>query len=187
MHDIIKSKIEILSNIEKLRKVKEIRKAQENLVLLLDCSGSMREVVGEKRKIDHLREAILHFPTAKVYGFNSGFFPIETVPEPNGLTAMRGAFINLASYLNTNTNLILISDGLPTDADEEEVIQTAKTLPCPVNVLFIGTENDGENFMKRLASETGGKEITINPQELDINLNLALTEGIKRLALPKRK
>ena len=41
--------------------------------------------------------------------------------------------------------------------------------------------------MKRLAAETGGRKITINPQQLEINLNLALTEGIKRLALLNRR
>lgn len=185
---IVAAKIAALGDLDRLRKAKEIRSAMRSLVLLLDCSGSMDEVVGDKRKIDHLRDAVLHFPEAKLYGFSDDFFEIhEGVPEPMSLTAMRHAFRQIASHVDSNTRLILISDGLPTDGSDEDVIAQAKLLPCPVNVLYIGDDEKGERFMKELARATGGQEITLSPQELRIDLGMALTEGIQKLALPGRR
>ncbi|RLF84531.1 hypothetical protein DRN34_05585 [Thermococci archaeon] len=156
-----------------------------SLVLLLDCSASMDEIVGDKRKIDHLRDAVVVFPEAKLYGFSNNFFEIrEGVPEPMSSTAMRHAFRQIASYVDSSTRLILISDGLPTDGSDEEVIAQAKLLPCPVNVLYIGDDEKGERFMKELARATGGQEITLSPQELQVDLGTALTDGIQKLALP---
>jgi len=164
--------------LQSLREQKKALKAQEGVVLLLDVSGSMAERVGEKRKIDHLREAVKPYTSLRMVSFSGRTWEM-CIPEPQSNTDLAGAF----SYLKASQpkEVILVSDGLP-DSPEAGLAE-AKALGCPVNVIYIGQGGDtGEAFMRRLAAETGGREITVNEEAPNFGLQL---ESKVRLMLPQ--
>jgi|GEM_PF-5633729 len=163
-----------------IREEKQLAQAQENVVMLLDVSGSMGEYVEDKRKIDHLREAVRGYPSLRKVSFSSGIFD-RSIPEPNGGTDMGRGFAYLRTAVGNIREVILISDGLPDDP--EEALAEAKALRCPVNVIYIGPGGDvGEAFMQRLAAETGGRQVTVKTEEEDFSRVL---QDSVRLMLPK--
>lgn len=166
--------------IAQIREEKRAIKVREGIMLLLDVSGSMAEMVESKRKIDHLRNALGNFPDMRRVSFSQRVWENE-VPDPQQNTDMVAGFRHLQT-LSPKT-VILVSDGLP---DEPEMaIQEAKYLGVPVNVLYIGVGGDaGEAFMKRLAQETGGREVTVETAEPDFRSQLESGIG-ELLALPK--
>lgn len=166
--------------IAEIRREKRAIKAREGIVLLLDVSGSMAELVEGKRKIDHLREALRQFADVKKVSFSGRIWENE-VPEPQSNTDMAMGFRHLQSSLPRS--VILVSDGLPDNP--EGAIYEAKLLNVPINVLYIGTGGDrGEAFMKRLARETGGREVTVETAVPDFTSQLESGIG-ELLALPK--
>jgi len=166
-----------------IREEKAIAKATEGIVLLLDVSGSMSEPVGGKRKIDHLREAVNAYPNLKKVSFSEHIYD-GSIPEPQTTTDMAGGFHYLQSL--QPKEVILISDGLPNDP--QTAINKAKVLGCPVNIIYIGPGGDeGEAFMKRLAAETGGQQVTADTRlyqdfgrQLSTSVRLMLPASIER-------
>lgn len=168
--------------IAEIRREKQIVKAREGVKLLLDVSGSMAELVDGKRKIDHLREAVSKFPDMARVSFSDRVWENE-VPEPQANTNMAAGFRHL--QLSGPRAVILISDGLPDDP--VAALGEAKRLAVPVNILYIGaTGGAGEAFMKQLARETGGREVTIEVSTPDFSLQLEGGIG-ELLALPRAR
>jgi predicted metal-dependent peptidase len=162
-----------------IREEKALAKAAEGIILLLDVSGSMSEHVGEKRKIDHLREAVQDYVSLRKVSFSYGVTE-GSIPNPSGSTNLAGAFEYLLA--SRPKEIILISDGLPDS--QESALAAAKSLACPVNVIYIGPGGDeGEAFMKRLAAETGGKQATADTRLYRQNFGRQLTNSV-RLMLP---
>lgn len=168
--------------IKSLKEEKQIMKQLEGIVLLLDTSGSMDDIIEGKRKIDHLREVVSEYPNIKKVSFSNRVIE-DYMPEASGSTNMPLAFEYLKNMNMKINKVILISDGLPQDM--ELSIIKAKELGVPVNIIYIGPGGDiGEEFMQRLAKETGGKEVTIDTNLINIDLKNQLTKKLK-LMLPK--
>jgi len=161
-----------------IREEKALAKATESIVLLLDVSGSMSEYVGEKRKIDHLREAVRDYASLRKVSFSSDVAE-GSIPNPNGGTNMADAFEHLLS--SHPKEVVLISDGLPDS--QEGALSAARSLACPINVIYIGPGGDeGEAFMERLAAETSGKQVTADTRLYE-DFSRKLTNSV-RLMLP---
>ena len=147
-------------------------------ILLLDVSGSMAQIVNEKRKIDILRETVINFIGVRMFVFSTYTTETKYIPEPQESTDLTNAFRYLKSYINKDTNLVLVSDGEPNDS--ESALNEAKSLGIPVNVVYIGNlGSSGEDFMKRLARLTNGKEITA--ETFNKAFQQQLTDGIQGL------
>lgn len=150
-------------NFEKLNLHKE--EVRQKRLFLLDVSGSMDDKVGEKRKIDHLRDVMKQYLDAKILSFSSNVKEVtdpHSIPNPNGGTDLAKAL----RYINTHIKekperLVLVSDGQPDS--ESDALDQAKILSLPMDIIFIG-ENDskGYNFMHKLASATGGQEFQVS-------------------------
>jgi len=147
-------------------------------ILLLDVSGSMVQMVNNKRKIDILREIVTNFIGVRMFVFSTHINETKYIPEPQESTDLYNAFKYLKQFINKDTNLVLVSDGQPNDP--ESALNEAKSLGIPVNVVYIGNMgSSGEQFMKLLAKLTNGKEITA--EVLNMTFQQQLTEGIQGL------
>ena len=147
-------------------------------ILLLDVSGSMHQYVNNKRKIDILRETVANFTGVRMFVFSTYTNETKYIPEPQESTDLANAFRYLKSYINKDTNLVLVSDGEPNDS--ESALNEALSLHIPVNVVYIGNiGSSGEDFMKMLARITNGKEITV--ETFNKAFQQQLTDGIHGL------
>lgn len=129
-------------------------KSSNNSVILLDISGSMDEVVGSKRKIDILRQAVSRqlLINEVVLVFSSGCDRIasfQLIPEPFGGTAMHLGLQQAASYAPSHT--LVVSDGQP-DCQKQALL-AAKKLSGVISTLYIGDDSDVDaiSFMSELA------------------------------------
>lgn len=147
-------------------------------ILLLDVSGSMHQCVNGKRKIDILRETVTNFTGVRMFAFSTYTEEIKYIPEPQEDTDLTNAFIHLKPIINKDTNLVLVSDGEPNN--NESSLKEGESLGIPVNVVFIGNMgSSGEEFMKKLARLTNGREITV--ETFNMAFQQKLTEGIMGL------
>lgn len=177
----------ILGNNQDLEvtKIRIIRFEKEQIiekypVLLLDVSGSMQENVGNRRKIDILRDAVTKVGVGmEVYVFASDFVKTKYIPEPHGSTNLKQAFKSLSGQ---SMQLLLVGDGV--SDDPEEAIRAGVALRCPVNVLYIGEPGDqGEAFMRRLAEATCGKWLTLDTMQDAAVFQDKLENGIQNMLL----
>jgi hypothetical protein len=86
------------------------------------------------------------------------FCPNGVPPRLDGSTDMKAAleFVKIAD--DTGIKFILISDGEPND--ERETLRVAKTFKTKIDTIFIGPElSPGKDFLKKLSSLTGGKQV----------------------------
>lgn len=168
------------SDLTTLRQQKQVVKAMRETWLLLDVSGSMGQVVDGKMKLEHLKEAVSDFPTAQILSFSHTVWEGTIPTHPQSNTDMTLGFQTVAR--KNPKRIILISDGLPDDPTS--ALESARALSCPVDVIYIGHGGDeGEAFMKLLASQTGGTQVTADTAMPEFQK--ALTDNIRRLALPK--
>lgn len=132
-----------------------------DLVVLLDCSGSMHQAVGARRKIDHLKDHLVRIwpdtRNCRLLAFNSSVWPLTgpmAVPEPHGGTDVARALEEARRSLPGR--VLLISDGTPDDADA--AIAVAASMICVIDVIYVGPDHDAEayRFLRRLADVGGG-------------------------------
>lgn len=151
-------------NFEKLDLHKE--EVRKKRLFALDVSGSMDDKIGEKRKINHLRDVMAKYPDAKILCFSSNIKKAsgtQSIPDPGGSTNLAGAF----KYINENMmkieppeRIVLVSDGEPDD--ERGALERAKNLSLPIDIIFIGEKDSkGHKFMHQLATATGGQEFQV--------------------------
>jgi uncharacterized protein YegL len=157
------------------------------LVLMLDCSGSMAEMVecnqnnpNPTRKIDHLKKAIEGFLTQcnwedtaiaietfphTEYGFpvlsNQHFLHWNNVSQltASGGTPMAEA-MSVALERYSLTRGILVSDGIANNpAESLNKAREFKESGTPVDTVHIGDEQAGEELLQQIAEITGGMYI----------------------------
>lgn len=148
-------------------------------VFLLDVSYSMDSHVGDKRKIDHLRDAVgSYLSEVPIISFSTRTF-VDEIPEPNGSTEMASAFERCREMFKPS-RILVVSDGEPTDG-EAKVLETAVSMHVPVDTLYIGQKGDrGEEFLKKLSELTGGKQVTAETVN-NGDFVRQLTDGIRLL------
>ena len=128
-------------------------------LLLVDCSGSMRDRIrtGE-RKIDALRKVVVtlreqHPVPVAAFGARENVVLVNEVPEPCGSTPLASAI----DYGRTEgaSHLVVVTDGQPDS--ETDAFEAARQFKGPVDVFYIGDGNDhGARFSRELAEMTGG-------------------------------
>lgn len=142
------------------------------LLAILDLSGSMAQrdagEEGTRRRVDVLKDALDElvetFPGQLVaIGFNSDAFSIRPSAElkPEGSTNLHGALRFTATQALIVKNVVLVSDGQPTDGKQEESRATIigwNALGVKFSVVYCGPEGGaGEQFLRRLAQAGGGE------------------------------
>lgn len=140
------------------------------LLAILDLSGSMAMSDagdGNQRRVDVLKEAldglVESFPNQiAAIGFNCDAFAFRPGAElnPTGSTNLYGALRLAATQALIIKNVVLVSDGQPTDGKPEEtldVIANWKALGVKFSVVYCGPEGgSGEKFLSDLAAVGGG-------------------------------
>lgn len=135
-------------------------KQSTNVHLLIDVSSSMNEKMRNgKSKIEGLREVVTDIQkqrkTQMIAFGGEGVFTTTSVPTPNGGTPLMEA-IDFARAQNVG-RLVAVSDGIPNDP--VGALEAAKRFGGQIDVVYVGDPGDGgEEFLKRLARETGGTE-----------------------------
>lgn len=142
------------------------------LLAVLDLSGSMgRKDAGEegtRRRVDVLKDALdklmESFPNQlAVVGFNTDVFSVSlgvTELRPVGCTNLYGALVASSQQAAAIQNVVLVSDGQPTDGKEREAIDLVcqwNGLGVKFSVIYCGPRGGlGEQFLRRLAQAGGG-------------------------------
>lgn len=155
-----------VSSLSDLVRVQE----DQNIVLLLDVSGSMDESCYDKdgrvsgKKIKGLRDTVNGIQTERTIPMVAFPFPyhgdgkyVTEIPNPGGGTPLHEA-IDFAKSEKVG-RAIVISDGEPDD--RQRALQSAKDFGGRIDVVFVGKPgSSGEEFLKMLAEATGGESFT---------------------------
>jgi hypothetical protein len=174
--------------------------AGARLIIMLDVSGSMEDrdaptsdgLVSRHAAAEQQVRRLQSKYEGKVALFcfsNDVLFAANGVPiRLNGGTAMNGALEYIKRADNIGLDIVLISDGQPTDG-EEETLRTASTFKQKIDCIYIGADyeqlnnvyggyygRDGKEFLRILAERTGGR--FIKTEEVAI-----FEEDVERLLL----
>ena len=162
-------------------------------LLLVDCSGSMADIIVDRReggftsgvrKIDKLRKVVAELkqthnvPMAAFGVHGSGVELVELIPEPSGLTPLHKA-IDFGRIQEAN-HLVVVTDGEPDS--EPAALEAARQFGGTIDVFFIGNDGSrGAMFCNRLAKQTGGScgvtDLTGEPKKLAAGIAGLLGEG----------
>jgi Mg-chelatase subunit ChlD len=158
-------------------------KSRERVALLLDCSGSMSEVMRNgKRRIEGLHEVVADVirdhPHVKLIAFNGDGVAFVNAPwRPSGNTPLHAA-IEFARNVGLG-HAIVISDGYPDRPNE--ALNAARAFGGRIDVVFVGNPGEsGEEFLRQLADAAGGCSFTGDlsaPKELVGEIAGLLTAG----------
>lgn len=133
-------------------------------LFVLDTSGSMDDEVDDKRKIDHLRNTMKNYTSARKICFSDKIYTDNKIPEPSGSTDLARALRYISKMPDMPKRIVLVSDGEPNS--ECEALDAATSLELPIDIIFIGDErrngkNKGWLFMEKLAEITGGENFIV--------------------------
>lgn len=84
------------------------------------------------------------------------FLPCGVLPPPISGTNLTGALEFVRPADGTGIKFIVASDGLPND--EGSALKVAASM-APVDTVFIGSDPEGAEFMRKLAKASGGKSV----------------------------
>jgi len=171
-------------------------------LLLLDVSGSMRDNNFNKLKQVVLNLKNTHQENLRWIAFSDDAKTDEEcsngIPELFGYTNLKSAFDKAVGLYDTYQfdKVILVSDGLPTtmdgqflnSAERQNLCQVAFSLNKPLDVIYIGNDDEGKGFMKILAETTGGKsyEQTIHSIDERLQQNMTIKYDITDIEKIKR-
>lgn len=157
-----------------------VKKADlDGSILLLDCSGSMSEVIstGEK-KIEALRTVVADVRSSvnvpmTAFGPYPGVMPVvDQIPEPGGGTPMHAAIEQ--ARVQKKKHLVVISDGVPdsTVAALDQARQFMQDGGKRIDAIYIGNDGDpGAKFMTELATVGGGTQSVTDLKEQKLLAN----------------
>lgn len=160
--------------------------AGDDTFLLLDCSGSMNEPIGAHglSKYEHLVIAVKDvskaMPGLRLVCFGSRVREIDSVsemPGPNdGGTDLAAALRALKKHKPRKS--IIISDGLPTNA-EGECEKAADSITGQIEAIYCGPDNHpAVLWLQSLCRATGGRAVAWTGRaELSNTMRQLLIEG----------
>ena len=197
LHELMRESVDITSGIqEELDPAKMTQHCP--IALLLDVSGSMsgQPISDLKKAVEDLKQQNSNL---RWVAFSSNADLDEDVsyiiPDASGGTNLSAGIDKVIESQKAGKlvfdKLVLVSDGEP--SDPQGCLNKAKLLGRPVDVIFIGNQGSaGEDFMKRMASETGGVQQTIgNASQLKVvveaqmNISYKVVDGQKGVTFDK--
>jgi hypothetical protein len=116
-----------------------------SIVILLDVSSSMAELIGSRRRIDVLgdilKQVLPAAAGARLVAFNSTVFEVQSdapLPQPAGSTELHSALQHVAPW--KPCRVVVISDGEP--SQPEAALAAARALGCEIVTYFAGDESN---------------------------------------------
>ena len=159
-----------------------------DLILVLDCSGSMyaQDAPGNKTRWQVATEHLERLQKENQGKIALICFADYTIFSPAGFPVDCGGSTNLSSALNyilpaddTGIKILIVSDGSPNSP--EECLKIAKQFKTSISTLYCGPETDherGRKFLEELARCTGGKSVKSDaPGELFTQAETYLLNG----------
>jgi hypothetical protein len=165
-----------------------VKEEPKKYLLVLDVSGSMAEEIDfknmRKSKYEALKTTLMDLANhtnsleLQFIAFSTDARMVKdlnNLPKPNGVTNLPSAFDLMKTKVAEFDKVILVSDGQPTDSTGLILPDNAKLnlqkiafgLGKPLDVIYIGeNQNDGVDFMQRLAAITGGNYFAENIDRL---------------------
>jgi Mg-chelatase subunit ChlD len=156
--------------------VKKRRADYSDMYWLLDTSGSM---AGDKiaQLIETVEYLLPKYPLVHMITFGSGTNRISEERVPHlyaaGHTPMLRA-LDMA-WACSPSEIVLITDGDPTDAPRGKIIDEAERHGVPISCIGIGEDYKRE-FLDALADVTGGTSTDVATEDLDL-----LTETMEQV------
>lgn len=145
--------------------------AEAEVVVLVDISGSMADYDGtDKARYERAQEVLDQLQrdyAGKIilasFDYDAEFQFTGRLPLPRGGTNLAGA-LNFVRDLSEAYQIILVTDGRPDSP--QEALESAKRLASPLNIMFVGAENDvyARDFLDELAKATGGSLSVTKPE-----------------------
>jgi hypothetical protein len=190
--DLVRQKLESTLQSRSLGDILKEKQAERETFLLLDCSGSMDQVVNPQdrssgRKIDALRTITtklreelacpqVAFPIANADGGTIDYARlVDWLPEANGSTPL-GPAIDYCRDKGAR-RIILVSDGAPDS--EQHALEAARRFGGVIDVCYVGPPGTrGEAFLRELAAACGGQYQTMSlaqPKQIEQKLRGFLT------------
>ena len=137
-----------------------------NMLLLLDVSGSMSGDMDALKKYVHNLESVGNISWI---AFDDKVVASSKEAEVDNLSAGGGtcyipAIEKAVEWLQNDTfdTVILLSDGCPFES-QDAIISAAEKLNMPLNTIAVG--NAAEDVLTNIAISTGGKEVTVESFE----------------------
>lgn len=170
---------QVHSTKDMLQGLRQQEKLDKVLVVMLDTSGSMADIMDMSRKIEvawqvfhvqlmpHMANwsyGILGFSNTAywiAYPSPSNQLPAQ-VPCIGGGTSMGEALIFTWAWIKSNANqcrIILLSDGWPTDMSNDEILDMAReNANIPIDTVGVGAGSNSYDpmFLRQLSKITGG-------------------------------
>lgn len=132
---------------------------QQDKIILLDFSGSMDRKFEGKELYQHLIDAVRSYEREYVMvRFDDKVRVIECLERERtgGGTNLMGALV--MAHEKEAEESIVVSDGLPNVGGyPDECLRYAVANKMKISTIFIGDNLEGSEFMRKLASMTGGK------------------------------
>lgn len=192
IRNLMAEKAVIFQSIEEQLDLRKMRIASINdKTLLLDVSGSMsgqpleqlKKVVKELK--ENYKDKIRWIAFSNEAKSDTDLSDdLERVNEvKSGGTEYVPAFMKVKEMHDKGElsfdKIVIISDGCPGDVDA--ALLKAKELGKPVDVIYIGSVGDsGETYLKKIAQETGGQQITVDKaSEIEVEVSRGLEIMIK--------
>lgn len=131
------------------------------IMILADISGSMG---GEK--MDSLKKSLTQVwrPGLSCIAFESELWELDSQDDIHTLSNTGSTHMATAleeTWSRNVKHILLLTDGQPTDADESEILELAKShAGVPIDTVGIGTRDGygyNPNFLRELSRITGGK------------------------------
>ena len=102
---------------------------------------------------------------------DAAFMPGGQLPYPLAGTDMRRALEFVRPADGCGIKYIVVSDGEPNDP--EGALDVAKGM-SPIDCIHIGSDEEGREFMERLAKASGGKSVDCSVDLLEENITKLL-------------
>lgn len=160
--------------------------ADADVVIMLDCSGSMSTYSGNSTRYELACEAVKDIQRAypgrvALISFDSvAKLELGGIPRaPGGSTRMLPALEIAHNFDGMDTKFYMISDGRPDYGTEDEILRYSDNFVDPINSIFIGGDEDveGMEFLARLSKRTGGKDHgKIMPKMLGYTMKLLIAK-----------
>lgn len=119
------------------------------------------------------------------FGDTAVMCPDGVLPPTLGTTRLHEALAMARQADSGSMRFVVISDGLPDDSDA--AMAEARRFTGAVDCVYVGTDCDGERFLKRMAQATGGQfhrdASGLRLLDQTVRLMLAAGEGSQPISL----
>ncbi|RLE98265.1 MAG: hypothetical protein DRJ63_07980 [Thermoprotei archaeon] len=183
--------------------------AKPAVVIAIDVSGSMADVIPGGRKIEVAKTVVESFIKKIPMNVDIGLIAFAGhIVESVSVTSDREQVLKVVQRLraeggtmytypltsalsalrpyrafNISAILIFVTDGLPADLEYRKILEKYAKLKIPIYTIFIGSQESGIKETKLIAEKTGGKQYTADSAEKLLEVFNELANTVSKIAI----